>query len=278
MTTVVPAMPPGPRRVVRRVEQVMGMPISLALDGRYAGTPRGEQAWAEVLDSLRDADAVFSTYRPDSAISRLARGEVSLAQCPPEVAEVLALADVARRESAGAFDVRRSAAGGGALLDPSGIVKGWAVDRAARVLSRLEETDFCLSAGGDLVCSTSRPESPAWRVGLEDPADPARILAVVPVRNGAVATSGLVHRGAHIADPRTGATPQVFASVTVTAPTLTQADVDATAAFVLGDAAPEWLAGRPGRAALLVRADGSTQTVGFAQSPGQPVPTCASAS
>lgn len=265
---------PETRRVVRRVEDVMGMPISLALDGRYAGTARGEQAWAEVLASLRDADAVFSTYGTDSAVSRLARGDISLAQCPPEVADVLALAEVARRESSGAFDVRRPGAGGGTVLDPSGIVKGWAVDRAAQALVGLEETDFCLSAGGDLVCSTSRPESPAWRVGIEDPADPARIIAVIPVRDGAVATSGLVHRGAHIADPRTGATPQVFASVTVTAPTLTEADVDATAAFVLGHAAPVWLAGRPRRAALLVRVDGSREAIGFAaQPPAHPVPT-----
>ncbi len=83
MTAVAPSRTPEARRVVRRVEQVMGMPISLALDGRYAATPRGEQAWADVIASLRDADAVFSTYRPDSAVSRLAMIGTPAAAAPP---------------------------------------------------------------------------------------------------------------------------------------------------------------------------------------------------
>lgn len=242
----------------------MGMPISLALDGVHASTAQGEQAWQDALASLREADAVFSTYRPDSAISRLDRGEITLADCPPEVGDVLALAATARSDSGGAFDVRRAGADGQTRLDPSGIVKGWAVDRAARALRRLPGTNFCLSAGGDMVCSTLRQESPAWRVGIEDPRDPSRIVAVVPLRNGAVATSGLLHRGGHITDPRTGVTPSAFASVTVLAQTLCEADVDATAAFVLGADGPAWIADRPGRHALFVRADGSTESVGFA--------------
>lgn len=251
------------RRLERKVVQVMGMPISLALDGLHARTARGQQAWDEAVASLREADAVFSTYRADSAVSRLGRGEITLADCPSEVADVLALAAVARTDSHGAFDVRRPGPDGRLVLDPSGIVKGWAVDRAARALRQLPETDFALSAGGDMVCATARPDSPAWRVGIEDPRDASRILAVLPVRNGGVATSGLAHRGAHIADPRTGATPAAYASVTVLAGTLTDADVDATAAFVLGDDAPAWLAHRPGRHAFLVRPDGTTETTGF---------------
>ncbi|MBV9831445.1 MAG: FAD:protein FMN transferase [Marmoricola sp.] len=235
----------------------MGMPISLALDGRHAGTAAGERAWQDALASLRDADEVFSTYRDDSAVSRLARGELSPAECPAEVAAVLDLAEVARVESDGAFDVRRPGPGGHLVLDPSGIVKGWAVDRAARALRALDETDFCLSAGGDLLCVTTRAEAPDWRIGIEDSRDPARVLAVVPVRNGAVATSGLVHRGAHIVDPRTGATPHDLLSVTVVAADLTIADVDATAAFVLGDRGLAWLTGRPGRSGLVVAADGT---------------------
>jgi len=254
------------RELVRRVEQVMGMPISLALAGRHAGTAEGDAAWADALASLRDADAVFSTYRDDSWVSRLGRGEVTVDDCPAEVAEVLDRAEVAGRESGGAFGVRLPGPDG-TTLDPSGIVKGWAVDRAAAVLRRLDDTDFCLSAGGDLVCSTTRDDAPDWRIGVENPADPTQVVAVVPVRNGAVATSGLVHRGAHIVDPRTGATPTTWASVTVRARTLTEADVDATAAFVLGDAAPAWLRSR-GRSALLVRPDGTQETVGFSTAGG----------
>ena len=104
--------------------------------------------------------------------------------------EVLALGELAREQSGGAFDVRRADPDGGTVLDPSGVVKGWAVDRAARAFDVLAETDFCLSAGGDLVCRTGMAGSPGWRIGVEHPHDPGRVVAVVPVRDGAVATSG----------------------------------------------------------------------------------------
>jgi thiamine biosynthesis lipoprotein len=181
------------------------------------------------------------------------------------VAEVLAIAEQARIESAGAFDVRRPGADGAVRLDPSGVVKGWAVQRAAAAFEDLEDTDFCLSAGGDMVCRTQHPTSPGWRIGIEDPHDPGRIVAVVPVRNGAVATSGSAHRGAHIEDPRTGEVPGSLASVTVIGDDLTWVDIEATAAFVLGDGAAAWLAGRAGRTGLIVYADGRTELVGSAE-------------
>jgi thiamine biosynthesis lipoprotein len=242
----------------RRVEHVMGMPISLALRGRYAYEDRAELAWQEALATLRDVDRVFSTYRPDSAISRLGRGEID---------EVLTIAETARRESGGAFDVRRADAGGASTLDPSGVVKGWAVDRAARAFDALEETDFCLSAGGDLVCRTRLPGSDGWRIGVEDPHAPRRTVAVIPVRNGAVATSGLAHRGPHIVDPRTGEVPAALASVTVVGPDLTWVDIEATVGLVLGDQAGPWLSARPGRSGLIVHSDGRTQTFGSTGAP-----------
>jgi len=248
----------------RRVEQVMGMPISLALRGDDADGDRADQAWAEVLAELREVDQVFSTYRSGSVISRLGRGDLDLADCPAEVVEVLDIAEQARIESGGAFDVRRPDADGVVRLDPSGVVKGWAVQRAAAAFEALEDTDFCLSAGGDMVCRTRRPDSPGWRIGIEDPHQPGRIVAVVPVRNGAVATSGSAHRGAHIEDPRTGEVPSALSSVTVVGDDLTWVDIEATAAFVLGEHAPAWLASRRGRTGLIVFADGRTELVGAA--------------
>ena len=244
-------------RPTRYVEQVMGMPVSLALRGRHTDDPRARGAWAEVTAALRDADRVFSTYRRESFVSRLGRGEIAVADCPPEVAEVLALGEVARVQSHGAFDVRR-----GGVLDPSGVVKGWAVERAARPLRALPDTDFCLSAGGDMVCRVAGPGSTDWRIGIEDPHDPSRVIAVVPVRDGAVATSGLAHRGAHVVDARTGRVPDGIASVTVVHEDLVWADLDATAAFAMGRDAVRWLRTRPRRTGLVVWADGRTELFG----------------
>lgn len=245
----------------RYVDHVMGMPVSLALRGRHVDDADALDAWAEAMATLRDVDRVFSTYREASYVSRLARGEITVADCPPEVAQVLRLGEQAQLDSGGAFDVRREV-DGRVVLDPSGVVKGWAAERAARPLRHLADTDVCLSVGGDVVCHVAGPASPAWRIGVEDPHDPTRVVAVVPVRTGAVATSGLVHRGAHIVDARTGVVPTGVASVTVVGRDLTQADLDATAAFAQGPDALTWLRTRPGRTGVVVWADGRRDVFG----------------
>ena len=100
MTTV--ALPETP---VRRVVETMGTVVSLAVRGRHAEDARGVEAWDEAVEVLREADRVFSTYRAESPVAQWARGERPLDRCPPEVAEVLALAERARLESGGAFDI-----------------------------------------------------------------------------------------------------------------------------------------------------------------------------
>jgi thiamine biosynthesis lipoprotein len=259
---------PGSWPVRRKVAHVMGMPISLALRGRHVDDDRAESAWQDALAILGEVDRVFSTYRHDSVISRLDRGEIDMEDCPPEVIEVLDLAERARIESGGAFDVRRPGPDGHLVLDPSGVVKGWAVERAARALETLPATDFSLSAGGDMVCRTKLPTAPPWRIGIEDPHDPQRVVAVVPVSNGAVATSGLAHRGAHIIDARSGRTPSGIASVTVVGPDLVSADIDATSAFALGMGALTWLRSRADRSGLVVWADGTSEIFGPSPVPG----------
>lgn len=247
--------------VARRVEHVMGMPISLALRGRHARTAEGGAAWEAALVVLRRADEVFSTWRTDSQVSRLDRGELDLADCSPEVAEVLGLGEAARMASGGAFDLWRLDRSGRPRLDPSGVVKGWAVARAAVPLLALPDTDVCLSAGGDMVCHVADPAGPAWEIGIEDPHDRTRLVARVPVRRGAVATSGSAHRGAHVTDARTGLPAGVLASVTVVGRDLTGVDIDATAALALGAEGPEWLRAR-GRVGVVVHADGRCEVVG----------------
>jgi len=248
--------------VRRYVEQVMGMPISLALRGAHTTDAAAGDAWSACLADLRVTDRVFSTYRDDSHVSRLARGEIGLEECPAVVREVLEIAEQARQESDGAFDVRRPGPDGTLVLDPSGVVKGWAAQRASAHLRLLDDTDFCLSAGGDMVCHVADDGRPPWQVGIEDPRDPLRLIATVEVRRGAVATSGSAHRGAHIVDARTGAVAADLASVTVLADELTWADIDATAAYAMGSDALAWLRGRPGRRGLVVRRDGRADLFG----------------
>src|SRR5690348_4636419 len=159
-----------------RVEHVMGMPVSIeVLDDVGPG------AVDEVLTWLQHVDATFSTYRDDSQVARLDRGELDLDDADADVREVLAACEAYRLASGGFFDMRAS---GG--LDPSGLVKGWALDRAAAILERAGARCFCLNAGGDVLVRGSSP----WRIGIQHPRLRDRLAGVVALSDGAVATSG----------------------------------------------------------------------------------------
>jgi thiamine biosynthesis lipoprotein len=112
-----------------------------------------------------------------------------------------------------------------------------------------------------MVCRAISPTSPPWRIGIEHPHNTRRLVAVVPVWNGAVATSGTAHRGQHLVDARTDSAPDLVASVTVIWSNLTWADIDATAAYAHGRDAARWLRGRPGRTGLVVWSDGRHEII-----------------
>jgi thiamine biosynthesis lipoprotein len=233
------------------VEQIMGMPISVLARGAGAHEPAAVDAVAAVFAELRAVDATFSPYRSDSEVSRINRAELELADAGAEVREVAERCVAARELTGGLFDAARPAGG----WDPSGLVKGWAAERAAR---RLEapDVDWCLNAGGDVVVRS--PSGVPFGVGIQDPTDPTRVVAVVRRAAGGLATSGTAARGAHIYDPRTGhAVAGGPASVSVTGASLEIADVLATAAFVDGDRWARFLVDHVGYAGLAVMADGA---------------------
>ncbi|GIG01640.1 FAD:protein FMN transferase [Catellatospora citrea] len=236
------------------VEQIMGMPVSLHLRGPGLDSAPVERTVDAVFALLREADAVFSTYRADSAVSRINRGELTVAAAHPWVAEVAQLCDDARERTGGWFDARLPGPGGERTWDPSGLVKGWAVARAARLLSG---ADCCLNAGGDVIVSTAAGHPP-WRVGVEDPLRPSRLAEVVTLASGAVATSGTARRGAHIVDPYRGSPTAEVAGVTVIGPSLLWADVFATAAAARGVTGLDLLTGT-GYRGLLIGRDGHTR-------------------
>ena len=148
--------------------------------------------------------------------------ELTLADCPPELAAVLALGSAAA-DSDGAFSVYRAGPVGRVALDPSGGGQG---------LGRRAGSRTPPPTGGD------------------------RLL---PLRRRDLVCR--VHRGGHVVDARTGRTPVGIASVTVGAASLTDADIDATAAYAQGDGAASWLGSRPGRTGPVVWADGSTTSI-----------------
>ena len=229
----------------------MGLPISVLARGPGAREDDADDAVAAVFTELRAVDAMFSPYRDDSEVSRIARGELALEDSDPLVQHVARRCDAMRELTGGLFDATRP----DGRWDPSGLVKGWAVERAARHLVAVEPLDWCLNAGGDVVVSC--PSGEPFRVGIQDPQDGSRIAAVVESTGDAVATSGTAARGAHLYDPRTGNAADQLASLTVVGPSLETADVLATAAFVAGDDAFALVATVPGYAALRIDPNGA---------------------
>jgi thiamine biosynthesis lipoprotein len=214
----------------------MGMPVTVRAD---AGAER-------VFAWLRWVDATFSTYREDSQIRRIDRGELRIEESHPHVREVLASCERLRRLTGGYFDARA-----GGRLDPSGLVKGWAVDRAAAMLSG----SFFIDAGGDVLVRGG-----PWRVGIRHPQRADALCAALELSDGAVATSGAYERGDHILDPIGGGPARGALSVTVIGRTLATADAYATAAFAMGERGPAWTARLRGCEAMTVLADGSALT------------------
>jgi thiamine biosynthesis lipoprotein len=247
----------------------MGTVFSFDVRGAGAGSARTRAALDAAVGWLHRVDEVFSTFIPDSQISRLARDELALSRCDPDVWEVLRLCEDAERRSEGWFSARyRMESPGlesdrrGSAFDPTGLVKGWAVERAARMLVSAGAESVCLNGGGDI-----QLHGGPWRIGISDPHHPGGLAAIVEAHDElAVATSGPAERGCHILDPHTGEPPVTdLASVTVICPGLTDADAWATAAYAMGgDRARVWLEELPGAEGFAVTEDGGTwRTSGF---------------
>jgi thiamine biosynthesis lipoprotein len=248
---------------------VMGTVFSFDLrgfDGVEAGAVEQAEAW------LHEMDGVFSTYRADSAVNRLARRESRLSELPPVVAEVLELCADATARTGGWFTAQP-----GGRFDPSGMVKGWAIDGAARILRTAGARNLVLNGGGDVLALGAPEDGRRWRVGIADPFDRTRALGYLDVgpELTAVATSGTAARGGHVLDPFTGRPALGIASITVLGSAMAETDMLATAALAMGSQARDWLQDRPGVEAFVVSAEGEqTWTSGWPgvllEDPAQP--------
>lgn len=248
-----------------RVEPVMGTMVSV--DIRDAIAP---DALAPILDAffgtLRVIERRFSPWLADSEISAIADGRLRECDAGLDVRRVLSACDHLAATSGGAFDARHHRPDG--RIDPSGFVKGWAIEEAAATFGEHGVRNVSINAGGDIL-TTGRPShdgepTRGWRIGIRHPDRADRIAAVLEVANLAVATSGLYERGDHIRDPRTAAAPRSLASLTVVGPSLAWADAYATAGLVKGFDGLAWVESHPGYGALAITPDNQlhwTETV-----------------
>jgi FAD:protein FMN transferase len=237
--------------VTTHTEPCMG--TSFTIDIRDPGD--WDEAIAEVVGWFHHVDAVFSTYRDTSWISRIRRSELTVEHADPQVHEVLELCAQVEAETGGSFSARWNGD-----LDPTGLVKGWAIERASELLRTHGSRNHGVNGGGDMqLAGEHRPGEP-WRVGISDPRNHTRLLTIIEGRDFALATSGTAERGSHILDPHTGVGADTLAAVTVLGSSLTRVDAYATAAFAMAEEALAWLEATPSIEGLVIDTAGTTTT------------------
>ncbi|HEY6736826.1 MAG TPA: FAD:protein FMN transferase [Candidatus Saccharimonadia bacterium] len=242
--------------MIREERSIMGMPVVVLLgEGGTVADAEAVFAW------LHEVDERFSTYKPSSEISRINAGELVPADYSDHMREILEMCEAARISSGGYFNIWN-----GTIKDPSGLVKGWAIERAGELLQQRGVENFLVDVGGDMVVR-GQVEGRPWVVGVRHPIQREFHVKRLELRDAGIATSGTYERGNHIYDPVTNQVPKGLHSFTVVGPSIMMADLLATIGFAMG---PEqglaYVDRQPGYSAFCITEDmQGLSTPSFAQ-------------
>ena len=239
----------------------MGMPIEIEIIGEGA-----ENALAAAFAYLVAVDERFSTYKDTSEISCINKERHSNilknVGMSEEMKEVFAIAEETKKKTNGYFDIRRP----DGSIDPSGVVKGWAIQNAAKLIRDAGYENYFVNAGGDIAMHGKNSEGKEWSVGIRNPFNINEIVKVVYPRGKGIATSGSYIRGDHIYNPKNpeGKLRDIV-SITVIGPDVLASDLMATAAFAMGKDGISFIESLPGFEGYAIDAHGTaTFTSGFA--------------
>lgn len=204
--------------------QIMGMPVAVEINDERAQAKDVE----EVFIYLLDIDEQFSTYKNNSEIEKINRGEIDIKDASKKVKEIFALCEQTKQETHGYFDMHHNG-----KIDPSGIVKGYAIFESAEILAKKGYKNFYVEIAGDVEVRGLK-NTKKWKVGIENPFERKEIIKIVYLSNKGIATSGTYIRGSHIYNPITEKDATEIASISVIGPNVYEADRFATAAFAMG--------------------------------------------
>lgn len=242
---------------MHETRSIMGMPITVALADKSAVRADLEDVFAY----FRAVDERFSTYKQGSEIMRINRRELMEKEYSPDMREVFALAEETKQRTSGYFDIEKP----DGTLDPSGIVKGWAIQKAAALLEAHGYRNLYVEAGGDIQSRGTNEHGKDWSVGIRNPFSHSEVVKVLYPRGSGVATSGTYIRGQHIYNPHApGEKLQDIVSLTVIGPDVLEADRYATGAFAMGKEGINFIERLPGFEGYSIDAAGiATMTSGF---------------
>lgn len=241
---------------MKQTRLMMGMPITVEVVDASVTTDAFDQVFA-YLDYV---DRKFSTYKSESEISRINRGELTVAQASEDMRLIFALAEETRQDTAGYFDIRHNG-----NFDPSGIVKGWAIREAADLLEENGFKNYYVDAGGDVQVMGKNASGETWRLGIRNPFNVQQIVKTLALTDCGIATSGSYLRGNHIYDPfNADETLAEVLSLTVIGPDVYEADRFATAAFAMGREGINFIEQIAGLEGYMIDKNGqATYTSGF---------------
>ncbi len=234
----------------------MGMPIAVEITDSSAE----KGVFDEVFKYFEYVDGKFSTYKKESEISKINRKEVGENDWSGDMREVFMLSEKTKKETSGFFDIKTPKG----EYDPSGLVKGWAIRNAAKIIEKKGIRDFYVEAGGDIQTSGKNGKGEPWRVGIRNPFNKKEIVKVIAASGEGVATSGIYERGEHIYNPKSGDAPKGIMSITVVGPDIYEADRFATAAFAMGLSGINFIENLSGLEGYMIDESGTaTMTSGF---------------
>lgn len=237
----------------------MGMTIAIEIAGKNVD----EKIFDEVFSFFEEIDKRFSTYKTDSEISKINRKEISLENWSADMQEVFKLSEKTKRETNGYFDIKKP----DGKYDPSGLVKGWAIQKAAEIIKNAGYENFYVDAGGDVQAFGVNYEDKPWQIGIRNPFRPEEIIKRLSIIDKGMATSGTYVRGQHIYNPKKP-TEQIndIISLTVVGPNVYEADRFATACFAMGKDGIYFVEKLPNFEGYMVDKNGvATFTSGFEQ-------------
>lgn len=222
----------------------MGMPVTVEV----VGSGVTAEDIQEVFAYLHYIDKKFSTYKKDSEISQINRGEINNADYSSEMKKVLALCEETKKATDGYFDVNIKG-----IIDPSGIVKGYAIWQAAQILKKKGYQNFYVEIAGDIQAFGKNEDREDWKVGIQNPFNPKEIVKVLKLSSKGIATSGNYQRGKHILNPKTNLPADEIACISVIGPNVYEADRFATAAFAMGEKGIEFIGRLKGFAGYMIK-------------------------
>lgn len=245
---------------MKKQEIIMGMPVIIEIVGRV-----DEKIFQDAFDYLRYIDEKFSPFKQNSEVTKI-NNKQSLAglagkrlKMSKDMKLILNLAEGTKKETDGYFDIYRNG-----YMNPSGIVKGWAIYRSSQILKNLGYKNFFIDVGGDIQTCGLNDQGEKWRVGIRNPFKLDEHVKILHLSDEGVATSGTYERGNHIYNPK-GEMDSIV-SLTVVGPNVYEADRFATPAFAMGSEGIRFIEKQKGLEGYMIDCNGiATMTSGFEQ-------------